>query len=677
MIFNTYTLAVTYFMAGLSIAAVSLVEGMDTLFVVAVSGLVVASFVLNLRREKVVPGRLWNVIAVATFLFFLLDYLSLSRDLVVASSRFLVLLLTFKLFDLKRVRDHLTVFALASMQMLSAAASTTSPMYFIILAMFIIGGIWAMIIISIKKDWSAAYYDKPEMVVPGSVFGPGFFMAIVLVSFTSLAITLAIFFIMPRMGMGFFESKTLDTVKVSGFSDTVNIGSIGTVKRDKTVVMRVELPFYKSTGTRPEEPFYIRGTALESYDGRSWKRQIKGRRLVRKDRHGAFRIGRSEGMLLEQNILLEPLETEALFGISHPVNIADKPEAGGLVNLWVDGSGSVFLPSPAYSRLEYTVWSAAGPSKENPETVGQGYLDTTYIDDIESGGKIRSLVNKLTADAKSEMAAAQNLSKYFRSNFEYTLSPKGSEKGDPLTEFLFNTKEGYCEHYATALAMLLRVAGIPSRVVTGFLPEEWNDFGGYFIVRQQDAHSWVEAYIDGAWLTFDPTPPPWLIGASRPSRLTLYLDLLKWRWNRYIVHFTGEDQVRIATNLEGKTSQLVNTIRGALTSTKSTASSYSLYFVAAVVMTLLLYVAVRGQRVEKGIRNLKTPVFYLEMLKLLDKKGFRKTPGETPLEFAFRVGRTEVMTITGAFHRERYGGAYLSDEETEVIRESIEDLKKE
>ena len=676
-IFRVYTLAVTYFMSALAIAAMSMVQGMDPLFIAAVTGLVAATLVVNVKGLSLVSGRVWNVLAVAAFVFFTVDYLSIGRDLVVAASRFLIILLAIKLMDIKRVRDQLTVFALASIQMLAAAASTTSPLYFVILVLFIMGGVWAMIIISIKKDWSMARCGKPEMEVPGSIFGPGFFAAIMLASVASLAMTVSLFFVIPRMGTGFFKHKTLDTVKVAGFGDSMDLGAIGPVKLDKTVVMRVELPFYRASGTRPLGRLYIRGTALDRYDGKTWSRDARGRRLVRKDRSGIFRFARTGGMLLEQKIQLEPLDTEVLFGIGHPVRIMDRPGPGGLVNLWADASGSIYLPAPPFSRLEYTVWSTRGNVSEDPAAVGREYLDSSYVEGVEGGERIRVLAEEVTGGLTGGLAKAQKLTEYLKSNFEYSLDPGGREGRDPITQFLFETKKGYCEHYATTLAVMLRLIGVPSRIVTGFVPGEWNDFGGYFVVRQQDAHSWVEAYIDGSgWVTFDPTPDPGLIGAYRPSRFTLYLDMMKWKWNRYIVHFTGDDQARIAANIEGKTSRVVAAARGAAASARSALSKYAVYLLAAAAVVLFLLLAASRRGLPVVAKKLKIPRYYLEMLRLLKKRGYVRSPSETPLEFARRVGGSEVRAITEAFERERYGGARLSDREMERVRGFLGEMRK-
>jgi len=113
---------------------------------------------------------------------------------------------------------------------------------------------------------------------------------------------------------------------------------------------------------------------------------------------------------------------------------------------------------------------------------------------------------------------------------------------NPVKDFLFNSKKGFCEHYATAMVLMLRSIGIPSRIVTGFAGGDLNEYGGYLIIRQSHAHSWVEAVIDGFWLTFDPTP---VKITEKPSSVILLIDMLKMKWQRYVIGYSLYDQKKI------------------------------------------------------------------------------------------------------------------------------------
>src|SRR5213079_3639882 len=125
---------------------------------------------------------------------------------------------------------------------------------------------------------------------------------------------------------------------------------------------------------------------------------------------------------------------------------------------------------------------------------------------------------------------------------------------DPLADFLFNIKQGHCEYFATAMAVMLRTQGIATRVVNGFLPGEYNEASGAYTVRQSDAHSWVEVYFPEtrSWVTFDPTPP-----AGRAARvrtglagaLSKYSEALELMWFQYVVGYDKQEQRSLATSL--------------------------------------------------------------------------------------------------------------------------------
>jgi hypothetical protein len=143
----------------------------------------------------------------------------------------------------------------------------------------------------------------------------------------------------------------------------------------------------------------------------------------------------------------------------------------------------------------------------------------------------------------SDLRKAEVIERYLKKNYRYSLNTRPpDDNSDPLLYFLFASKTGFCEHYATAMAMMLRTSGIPARIVTGFQGGELNEYGNYVIVRQSNAHSWVEAYVDGRWMRFDPTPS---VMVERPPAVALFIDMLRMEWDRYVVAFSYSDQKEI------------------------------------------------------------------------------------------------------------------------------------
>lgn len=658
--FYTYILLITYSMELLGLWAISLIEPVGFGFVAVISAAAAASLPFNLKKRRFLPGFLWNAAALMLIAMFVLDYAAYSKDLLISGARFLAILSALKLFDLRKNRDYVIAYGLVFFQILASAASTVSPAFFVILALFVVSGIWAMTIFNIKKDWEEA---NGKEGYPNLSFGAPFFLTVIITSIVSMVITLALFFIIPRVSAGFLERKATDTLKVSGFSDKVELGAIGPVKTDPTIVMRVGLKEV------PREVIYFRGATLDRYDGVSWSKTVKDRYRINRGEDGLYRLGpRSKGRLIEQEILLEPLDTDYVFAASALYAIEGQFPDGTRM----DGSGSFRLPFPLLSRIGYKALSVL--SKDSAGEVLPQYLEASYLEKSGEAEKIRSLAASVTKGASADIEKAEAIEEHLRSGYAYSLDPGGSSS-TPLEDFLFRTKKGYCEHYATAMVMLLRLEGIPARLVTGFLHGEWNSLGGYLIVRQQDSHSWVEAYIQGrGWVRFDPTPAA--IGVfNKPSMLSLYLDLMKWRWNRYIIHYSFADQQKLASTVEGNTYRMFMGLKRYLTLSGMKGRLSPLIpalFIVAALLAALLFVKKRSGY-EKGP---KTPDFYLQMLKTLKTKGFVRGSSETAQEFAERVSDDRVRRITIALHERRYGGFDLDEARLTEVKKDIEGLKK-
>ncbi|MBI5560539.1 MAG: DUF3488 domain-containing protein [Deltaproteobacteria bacterium] len=665
MKFSSYITVITYVMVAVGFTAMCMVEGLTWGFLVFSGAVTLAS--LALRERLGLPAYLWNALAGALFLFFLIDYFLISQTLIASSARLIASLIVLKLYDLKKTRDHLVFFSLVFFELSAGAASTVSPFFFFVLSVFIVSSIWAMVVLSLKKD-SEEYILAGNL--PDGMFGGAFFLSTLLAAAASVIITLFLFFIIPRAGIGLFQGKTLAAVKVAGFSDVVSLGSIGPVKLDPTVVMRVHIP----EGT-PPRPLYLRGTALDYYDGTSWKRKEPGKELLKKDSLGDFSSGSTRGgRHIEYNIMLEPLETDVLFVPSPWLRIS-----GRFSNLWRDKRGNVFLPSPPYSRIEYTVWGGAD------EGLGAAEDNREYLQLPADTERIKTLASEITDGVDSGYGEAKAIEEYLRKNYRYTLDPERGGGPTPLEDFLFFSKEGYCEHYATAMAALLRTRGIPARLVTGFLEGEWNRFGNYFLVRQMDAHSWVEALIkeNGApprWRTFDPTPEAGLAAPGGSSPLGLYIDSLKWRWTRHIIGYSRSDQIKIATAVEVKVTSLRILLNKALYGLSGKRlkgrKDILLGLFASLFAAAGVFMAVSFFKGRMYPLYPKTPRFYIEMLKILRKKGFERKGSETPLEFSRRTGQGLAIELTEAFHEERYGGKKPGGKDKKEIGFLLESIKK-
>ena len=122
--------------------------------------------------------------------------------------------------------------------------------------------------------------------------------------------------------------------------------------------------------------------------------------------------------------------------------------------------------------------------------------------------RIVDLAETVSMEGDTVLEKTSLVETYLRANNTYSLQLSWDPGEQPLSTFLFEARSGHCEYFASSMAIMLRTVGIPTRIVNGFLPGEYNSIGGSYIVRQSDAHSWVEVYAPGkGWLEFDPTPP--------------------------------------------------------------------------------------------------------------------------------------------------------------------------
>ena len=453
----------------------------------------------------------WNVILVLAFLGFWVDMIWVSGELLPAGIRFLLILMVIKLLNLQGRRDYVHLYAISLMAILAAAALTSDLWYFPIFVAYLFAGVWTLLLFQMTRHVqdSAATSGQNIAHQPSEITPQLFWLANGL-AIGTLGCTLILFFAIPRVSAGLLQRGYGESIRTSGFSDRVDLGAIGPIKRDPSIVMRVEIP--DQPAARPTF-LYLRGVAYDHYDGQSWANQLPHRRVMYETAPMTFTIRSQKGRqgerplpLLHQNILLEPLDTAVLFGAPFAETVT-----GRFLTLQADSAGALYLPFFTQTRIEYSVASRPNPFLEadrQPATVAyHESFSKHFLQSPAQSKKIAELAHDITQGIDVPYHQALAIQKYLSQHFQYSLDVPVTGQAPPLEDFLFTTRTGYCEHYATALAMLLRAIGIPTRLVTGFLATEWNEYGNYFLVRQQDAHAWVEIHLPrSGWVMMDPTP---------------------------------------------------------------------------------------------------------------------------------------------------------------------------
>jgi protein-glutamine gamma-glutamyltransferase len=514
-------------------------------------------FVRQAMAQVTVSPTLWNVLLIGSFVILLIDLTVVSRDLLPAGIHFLIVLLDVKLLTLQQRRDYRHLYAISLMAILASAALTTDAWYVPVFLLYLLVAVWTLLLYHLTQEsGETAPVALPMSATACHTILSGrithrFFWLTNGTAVLTIALTLGIFFLIPRIGAGVLQKTSGEALRTTGFSDRVDLGTIGSVKQDPQIVMRIELPDQPAV---EKDRFYLRGLAYDQYNGRSWSHSGTQRRSLNFVADGTF-LARPTGSRLSNNrqslpirqdILLETLDTAVLFAAPFAELVS-----GEFLTVQTDAMSGLHLPFPPSSRIRYSVTSQApqlfaderiAPILAYPDSIRSQYLQVPV-----GSQQVADLASRVSQQATTPFERTLAIQQHLLENYRYSLEADTTTLSHPLEEFLFTRKTGYCEHYATAMVVMLRTVGIPARLVTGFLATEWNEYGSYFTVRQRDAHAWVEVYFPhSGWITMDPTPT--VSAAVVPTRwepLSQLGESFRLKWDRLFVHYSAKDQLAV------------------------------------------------------------------------------------------------------------------------------------
>ena len=288
--------------------------------------------------------------------------------------------------------------------------------------------------------------------------------------------------------------------------------------------------------------------------------------------------------------------------------------------------------------------------------------------------QIKTLTNKIlktkTTGQLSNYQKAKGIETYLKKNYRYSLNvkpPRGHI--NPILYFLFQSKTGFCEHYATAMTLMLRSAGIPARIATGFLGGELNTYGGYLIVRQRNAHTWVEAFINDSWERFDPTP---LIMTQPPSKLSLYIDMLELMWDRYVIAFSLSDQKEIVRAVS-----MPFIMPGALDFKFKRKAQFIIGALVILIIAGTFFLLRNMQHKRYGFITVQ----YLKLREILRRRGVTIKPSSTTSEIereAAHLGMNQsILEAIKLYEECRFGKREMGGEERARYKMLIKEIKRQ
>ncbi len=630
------------------------------------------------RADTVATAAILAIFVLSVVGFFFFD-----RPFVATTTGFLISVQAVRLLFLTEMRHYLQVYLISLFSVVAATILTFSPTFLLFFVLYLVLATATMIVFTMVADAERIRGSVGNIELKRSVLA-----LLTLGSVTFTAVSTALFFIFfPRLSAGFFPSSIAPPIRVPGFSNNVELGEVGDLKITSETIMRIVID--KADVARLGKDVYWRGTSFDTFDGKYWEKSNKKSFAARRMGNRFILDDKTSSRFIHQEYFLEPADSRVLFSLGHPAVLS-----GPFQDIFTDPYGTVKMGGSANDKIRYTVDSVLTTdvdtrSPESAVRLSPGeravYLSLPKVLDP----RIRPLVSGIVGAEPSPTIKARLVRDWLLSNMSYDLNPKGIGD-DPLADFLFREKRGYCEHFATAMVIMLRVAGVPSRIVTGFLTGEYNEMGSFFTVRSSDAHAWVEVYTDDAgWTVYEPTPPAGLSAPFARSSIRELFDNLVMKWNIYVVNYEMGDQLKLIQGIHGMPTKGRDTFSGTQSNVKrflaglkekKWAVAIPIFVGVAVLFSVLFWhtirslVSDRGQQKKRGGGVIRT---YLSAVRFLAKRGVRKEPSMTPREFSERVAVSfpavsgDIDALTDIYYRQRFGGREDSAEENNAAKRHV------
>ena len=658
------------------------------------------------------PTWAMNLLAIVYLPYFYLDLRVLSQGrLVAAVTHLLLFTVLVKLFALRRERDKWQAAMAIFFLFLTSMATSVHPTIVLYLVGFLALGL-LLFTRSAQLHLIAGFSAVPDDGQRLLKAPIGRFLALSVLATLVLAVPLFAF--MPRVrnplvtgggqGLGTLGSAT-------GFSEDVDLNTIGNIRTSREVAMRVSYP----DGMPAGHEMRFKGGSFDSYQGGSWRQSSRGRFDVRRAWGQDVRLGTGTVDAWVE-VFLRPVTGSTVLV---PVDGVRVEETLPGVAFWVDEAGVVRRYGGRDVPLEYKVGiTGAGPAlaagaegeqvplwlrrlerDAEAETVAAG----------EDGGVPPTLDLEAVSPRVAELAArvagngtpeekARRIERFLMTEYDYSLELLGrSLRGDPIESFLFDHGRGHCEYFASSMVLMLRAVGVPSRLATGFLGGEFVRLEGYWVVRQSNAHAWVEAYLpERGWTVFDPTPPSGRPESSTRGLTSLFSegwDYLVFRWDRYVLTYGFQDQMSFLATAYGVWSRLFSGFGDEAGEEAGSGEAGPLEWVAeegaepaapgprawstAFLLLLVVALAVALALVRRSRRPLSGIEAYRRLRRGARRAGLSVVDADPPLGFVrslearFPAAGAPGGEVVRLYVRESYGGQVLAEGEAGRLKDAL------
>lgn len=584
---------------------------------------------LEFKKASIIPRWLLTVISIAVVIYFILNVGK--QDLIAQVMEALFVLMGIKFLEQKQVRDFMQIYALALFVLAGLGLLTLSMTFVLYLLVF-------FFLLSLSLVFLTFYSQDPQLELTNHTIRK-MIVKCLWIPLLAIPLSTVMFVILPRTHYPILTFLNRPDKAKTGFTDNVRLGQVSDIQEDESVLFRANMERVD------DDSLYWRGITLDFFDGSSWK--STGRRIF------SNTGGKSlKGRPVSQTIYLEPYQNSYVFALDKPVFI-------DLRRTRKNEDLTFTVPGFIDRRIRYNAMSMI--SRVIPEDIPntQSYLQLP----ADLSPRVISLAAGLAAGGGKEGTLRNIYNHLHSSRYRYSLTGLPVTK-NPLEYFLFESRSGNCEYFASAMAVMLRINGIPSRIVGGYRGGYYNEIGRYYLVPQKNAHVWVEAHITGqGWVRFDPTPASSDLFANPGKgiflRLQLFFDTINYYWYGIVLTYNLERQVSIARNLmtELKKPSIAFSFK------KWGALRYFGLFVLALALIVIVKIIMASLRSrEERIMN--------DFLKRLKDAGYEKSRSQGLEEFLSGIADEDLKRGAFEFVR-KFEKIYYRDR-----RFTADDLKK-
>lgn len=654
-----------YILAAALTASLWLVEGLDIPTKAGMCALLPLAWMLNRRGIYPIPSLVLNIMSLA----------------VIAAVFFIDIPAKGLLVGL----THLLCYALANLLISKKPRNNTGPILLVCFLLFIVIS-WQTVDVYYFAVFTAVFLFLGFLLTQTGSLSAGLNSKKILAVSASTVLVFAIAGIvfaatprirdprmanfMRRIGLANLVAPDLSIVKLS---DEMELGIFNDVRTNTRRAMQVKITdFNAETGATIK----IRAGTLNHFDGKRWTRvsedfiyNFMGNRAESSEGLGYYEkfkgyfvsnAFRSDQNFIREEFFLSPMGTNLIFSIGDPTAISEN-----IFQPAFDATDTLYAAFPFEAGGHYVVLSGnrnidIGGGIDNYESILEAlFLELPYTKDMSI---VRQMADSITQAIHGDEKKAKAIEDYFKNNFRYSYMAKHGRQG--IGDFLTKTRAANCEYFSSAMALMLRHLGIPSRIAIGYLAGDFRKAGGYFDVRNSDGHAWVEAYIrDKGWLTYDPTPMTVELPAfSFPFGREIYMYFLDMQmsWYRYVIGYDFYVQ-------QDTIAALISKWREAVVIAVTSIVALVLVIFAAIGAHSLF-----GGKTKAAASHPATTVFY-SALKILRRHGLSPKQWQTPMEFSKVVSAKEPRLdifegFVTSYYEWRYGRA--------SGREAKERLKK-